>query len=95
MFKISYTMPEILPGRYRVAIKADANGQNNATIQVKIDGKRMGGNINLISGGTPANPFHPVDIGILEFTRYKEHLVEINSLIPGILRWDFVRFTPE
>jgi uncharacterized surface protein with fasciclin (FAS1) repeats len=94
-FKIEYTMPEVLPGRYQVVLNTDANGQDNATIQVRIDGKRVGGNINLTIGGNDNNPFHQFNIGIMEFTRYEEHLIRINSLIPGNMKWDYVKFEPE
>jgi len=94
-FRFSYTMPKIMPGRYEVEIRTDALGGNNATIQVKIDRKRMGGNVNLTSGGNNNNPYHNFGIGILEFTRYEEHIIEINTLIPGIMKLDYIRFIPE
>jgi len=94
-FDFEYDMPKIMPGRYLVEIRADAYGKENATIQVRIDGKRMGGNINLTSGGNSANPFSNFSIGIIEFTRYEGHLLEVNSLIPGVMLLDMIRFTPE
>lgn len=94
-FDFEYDMPKIMPGRYLVEIKADAYGNENATIQVRIDGKRMGGNINLTRGGNSNNSFFPFSIGIIEFTRYEGHLLEVNSLIPGVMKLDMVRFTPE
>ncbi len=94
-FDFSYIMPKIMPGRYQVQIRADAFGQENATIQVRVDGKRMGGNINLTSGGNGNNPFNIFNIGIIEFASYDEHLLEVSSLIPGIMRLDYVRFVPE
>ena len=95
LFRITYVIPKILPGRYRAEIRTDAIGYDNATINVKIDGKGMGGNIDLTTGGTSANPFQYSNIGIVEFTRFETHLIEISSLIPGTLQWDLVRFTPE
>jgi hypothetical protein len=90
-----YKMPKIMPGRYQLIIRADAYGNENATIQVRIDGKRMGGNINLISGGRSTNPFASFNLGIIEFTRYEGHLLETSSLIPGSMKLDYVRFSPE
>jgi hypothetical protein len=84
-----------MPGRNLVEIKTNAYGNENATIQVRIDGKRLGGNINLTSGGTSANPFSIFSIGIIEFTRYEGHLLEVKSLIPGVMLLDMIRFTPE
>ena len=94
-FYFEYDMPKIMPGRYLVEIKTDAYGNENATIQVRIDGKRMGGNINLTSGGSSANPFSVFSLGIIEFTSYKGHLLEVKSLIPGVMLLDMIRFTPE
>lgn len=94
-FDFSYTMPKIMPGRYLVEIRADAYGNENATIQVRIDDKRMGGNINLTSGGSSNAPFQVFSIGIIEFPSYKGHLLEVNSLIPGTMKLDFIRFIPE
>ena len=94
-FDFEYDMPKIMPGRYTVEIRTDAYGNENATIQVRIDGKRMGGNINLTSGGSSANPFSNFTLGIIEFTRYEGHLLEVNSLIPGVMLLDMIRFTPE
>ena len=99
-FKIEYTIPEILPGRYRVMLRTELGlsnvfGEDNATIQVHIDGKRVGGNINLAVGGTSNNPFLEFEIGIMEFTRYEQHLIRINSLIPGNMKWDYILFKPE
>lgn len=95
IFDFSYNMPKIMPGRYLVEIRANAYSGENATIQVQIDGKRMGGNINLTSGGTATAPFQVFGVGSIEFPSYEGHLLEINSLIPGNMKFDFVRFTPE
>lgn len=91
----AYSMPKIMPGRYNVIIRADAFGNENATIQVRIDGKRMGGNINLTSGGNSSNPFSDFSLGIIEFPSYEGHLFETSALIPGSMKLDYVRFTPE
>ena len=94
-FDFEYDMPKIMPGRYLVEIRTDAYGGDNATIQVWIDGKRMGGNINLVSGGNNNNPYNLFGLGIIEFTSYEGHLLKVSSLIPGIMRLDGIRFTPE
>jgi uncharacterized surface protein with fasciclin (FAS1) repeats len=91
----AYNMPKIMPGRYQVRIRAHANDNQNATIQVRIDGKRIGGNVNLTSGGNSANPFSEFTLGIIEFTSYEGHLLETSALIPGSMKLDYVRFIPE
>lgn len=94
-FNFEYDMPKIMPGRYQVEIRADGYGGNNATIQVRIDDKRMGGNINLTSGGSSTAVFAWFGIGIIEFTKYEGHTLKVNSLIPGKMSLDLIRFTPE
>lgn len=94
-FDFAYTIPKIMPGRYMFNIRAHGRGNNNATIQVWVDGKRMGGNLDLTSGGTNNNPWATYSMGILEFSSYKEHQLEISTLIPGSVRLDWLRFDPE
>lgn len=103
-FKFDYTIPKILPGKYTVYIRAHGYNQNNehATILVYLDDKRMGGSYNLNSGGQSAsNPYsiqnngNGYKVGSIEFTKYSEHLVTIETLIPGLMLWDWVRFVPE
>jgi len=94
-FTFEYDMPKIMPGRYQVQIRCDAYGRDNATIRVFIDDKRMGGNLNLTSGGSSTNVFEWFGIGIIEFTKYEAHTLMINSLIPGKMALDIIRFTPE
>ncbi len=91
-FTLSYTIPQILPGKYTVRIKTQRSNSENATIQVYVDGKRMGSSYDLSSGGNPYNTF---TVGSVEFFGYDEHLVSIESLLPGKLSWDFIQFTPE
>ncbi|MCP4312465.1 MAG: fasciclin domain-containing protein [Bacteroidetes bacterium] len=94
-FTFEYDMPKIMPGRYLVEIRCDAYGKDNATIRVYIDDKRMGGNLNLTSGGNSINSFDWFGTGIIEFTKYEAHTLKINSLIPGKMGLDIIRFTPE
>jgi uncharacterized surface protein with fasciclin (FAS1) repeats len=105
-FTISYTLPKILPGKYVLFIKAHGLNNNNehATVIVYLDGKRMGNAYNLNTGGRSANPYQVAQYknvwegyhcGTVEFNRYIEHTVTIESMIPGILRWDNIRFVPE
>lgn len=93
-FKISYQIPKIVQGRYTVILRADAFSQANALIQVFIDGKNVGGLIDLSSGGTANSPFASIELGDIDFLRYENHLVEIRSLIPGRFLWDVIRFEP-
>jgi hypothetical protein len=93
-FKFSYRIPKIIPGQYNVLIRFDAYNENNATIRVYLDNSKIGGNISLTGGGSSNNPFKLFSIGAVEFTENTEHLLEINSLIPGMMKIDYVQFTP-
>jgi uncharacterized surface protein with fasciclin (FAS1) repeats len=94
-FKFSYVMPKILPGVYKIELRMEATNQENATIEVFFDGQRLGSNFNLTSGGTALNPYYNFNVGTLETTSYKEHTIVINTLIPGIMKWDYVKFIPQ
>jgi len=93
-FVINYRLPKILSGTYDVRMRANRNRRNNATIQVFIDGKKVGGNINLTIGGSNNNPYGggPFKIGTVEFSNTRAHTVTIKALIPGRLSWDLIQF---
>jgi hypothetical protein len=63
-------------------------------VEVTIDGKSLGGLIDLTTGGTPDNPFTQIELGTMNFLKYEEHTVEVRSLIPGRFLWDYIRFEP-
>ncbi len=93
-FRMSYTIPKIVQGKYTVFLGAHTNSQNNALVEFYIDGKKIGGLIDLTTGGTASNPYARKEIGTVDFLRYEDHVVEIVSLIPGLFIWDYVRFEP-
>ena len=90
-FRIYYTIPKVLAGNYEVMINANANSNQNATIQIFIDGKRIGSSFDLSSGG---NPYLYFKAGKVSFLTSQEHLVEIRSLVPGLFEWDIIQFRP-
>jgi uncharacterized surface protein with fasciclin (FAS1) repeats len=102
-FSISYTIPKIVQGVYNVYLRADASNTANAVIQVYIDGKSIGGLINLKSGGASYDPFvrpnatatAEQSLGTFTFVKYEQHTIVIKSLIPGRLLWDTIRFEPK
>jgi len=94
-FSIQYTMPKILPGKYELLVRTNALSSQNATVLVFLDGKRIGGNFDLTRGGSTNNPYHEFEIGVVEFVKYSGHTIVIESLIPGTMIWDYVRFEPE
>jgi hypothetical protein len=93
-FRISYTMPKIVQGKYTVFLGANANSQDNALVQIYLDGKKIGGLVDLTTGGSASNPYVAKNLGTVDFTRFEDHTLEIVSLIPGIFIWDYVRFEP-
>jgi uncharacterized surface protein with fasciclin (FAS1) repeats len=93
-FSISYTVPKIVGGRYRVLLRFEGLNRGNAVVEVFIDGKNMGGLVNLASGGSTTSPFTTRTLGTIDFLKYEQHTVTIRTLIPGSFYWDFVRFEP-
>lgn len=90
-FTIEYKIPKVLPATYRVWIRANGQSHQNASIQVFIDGKRLGSNFNLKSGG---NPYSRINVGSVSFSSYLEHTIVIKTLIPGRFDWDYIQFEP-
>lgn len=93
-FKISYDIPKIVPGRYMAKLRYEGLSRGNAVVEVFIDGKPVGGLVNLATGGSTASPFYTRELGTVDFLKYEGHTVTIRTLIPGSLSWDFVRFEP-
>jgi uncharacterized surface protein with fasciclin (FAS1) repeats len=93
-FIISYTFPKIIQGDYTVFLGAEVFNWDNALVEVFIDGKNIGGLIDLSTGGTASNPFARTELGDIRFLKYEEHTVVIRSLIPGRFTWDYIRFEP-
>lgn len=95
-FSITYKLPKILPGQYGVQIRADHRSSQNATIQVFLDGKQIGDNLNLTTGGVnAANPYRLKNLTIVDLAAYETHTITIRSLIPGKFIWDVIRFQPD
>jgi hypothetical protein len=93
-FLITYRIPRMVQGNYLVFLGAEAFNSLNALVEVTIDGKPLGGLIDLTSGGSADNPFDRIELGTMNFLKYEEHIVEVRSLIPGRFLWDYIRFEP-
>jgi hypothetical protein len=94
-FSISYTIPKIVAGNYTVLLGADGWNVRNALIELYIDGKKVGGLIDLAAaGGSSDSPFVQIELGTINFLKYDAHTITIKSLIPGRLGWDYIRFEP-
>ena len=89
-FSITYEIPKVLPGTYMLQIKTNASYYNNAFIQVFLDDKRLGGNINLTSGLS----YYTYDINPIRVDNYEKHRLRIQTLIPGRFTWDCVVLEP-
>ena len=84
----------MVQGRYTVKFGAEAFSKDNALVEVFIDGKKIGGLIDLSTGGSSNWPFQQIELGVVNLTRYSEHVIEVRPLIPGRLLWDYIRFEP-
>jgi hypothetical protein len=93
-FEISYRLPKIIQGKYEVFLHADGFGSQNALVELFIDGIKLGGLIDLTKGGNATNPYVRYKVGAIDFKRYAAHTVTIKTLIPGRLKWDYIRFEP-
>lgn len=93
-FTIQYTIPKIVQGIYEVEIRAENVNDNNAVVEVFIDGKNVGGLVDLSIGTNTDYPFDWIELGTINLVKYEGHVIEIRSLIPGSFSWDVLRFTP-
>ncbi len=93
-FTITYTVPKIVQGLYTVWLSANIFNALNAIVEVSIDGKKMGGLVDLSTGGSADWSIREVKLGPINFVKYAEHTIQIKSLIPGLFWWDYVRFEP-
>lgn len=93
-FQITYTIPKIVQGRYEVYLGAELFSGNNASVELLIDGKKIGGLVDLTKGGSANNPFQRTLVGTIDFKSYNSHRITVRTLIPGQFLWDYVRFEP-
>lgn len=93
-FTISYKVPRIVQGNYKVILRAESYSSTNAVVEVFVDGKKIGSMADLTRGGTAKAPFQSTEMGTITFNEYKEHLIEIKPVVPGNLSWDYIRFDP-
>jgi len=93
-FRISYEIPKMVQGKYKVFLGADRFNVTNALVEVYIDGKKVSGLVDLSQGGTSNNPFQRIELGTIDFKKYETHKVEVIPLIPGRFAWDYIRFEP-
>jgi uncharacterized surface protein with fasciclin (FAS1) repeats len=93
-FSISYVLPKIAQGSYTLSIRANANDALNALVEVFFDGVKIGGLIDLTTGGNASNPYVDFKLGNITLLNYESHTIMIKSLIPGFFIWDYVHFEP-
>ena len=93
-FKISYEIPKIVQGKYKVFLGAERFNSTNALVEVYIDGKKVSSLIDLSQGGSSNSPFQRIELGTIDFKKYETHKVEVIPLIPGLFLWDYIRFEP-
>lgn len=91
-FVVTYRIPKVVQGKYNVIFRAEAYNSENALVEIYIDGKKVGGLIDLSTGGSSGSPFRDYQLGTIDFIKYEEHNVQVKSLIPGRFLWDNIRF---
>jgi uncharacterized surface protein with fasciclin (FAS1) repeats len=91
-FSFKYTLPKIVQGTYMVRLRADFYSQSNGVVQVFIDGKNVGGTVDLTKGGSATDPFYTKALATFTFVKYESHTIEIKSLIPGQFLLDVIIF---
>ncbi len=93
-FTITYKLPRIVQGNYDLSIRAHAFSSENALVEVFFDGVKIGGLIDLTTGGTSSNPYVMFSLGTVSLISYEPHEITVRSLIPGNFNWDVVNFKP-
>jgi hypothetical protein len=63
-------------------------------VEVYVDGRKIGSTVDLTSGATSSKPFININLGSITFNNYREHVIEIKSMIPGRFLWDYIQFIP-
>jgi len=91
-FSITYQIPKIIQGKYDVYFQADAYSSQNALVEIYVDGIKVGGLIDLTKSGNATWPYYSFLVGSIDFKKYDSHAVEVRSLIPGRLKWDYISF---
>lgn len=97
-FTVSFTTNKMVQGDYTVFFQADFFNSDNAVIEIFIDGKAVGGTVDLANDpdvtGTADAPFGQKELGTISFVKYQAHTITIRTLIPGNFSWDYIRFEP-
>ncbi|HLO58017.1 MAG TPA: fasciclin domain-containing protein [Bacteroidales bacterium] len=100
-FTFNFKLPKIVQGNYTVYLQADFYSPNkeNAVVEIFIDGKKVGGTIDLSSdpqvNASSTNPIGTKEVGTINFIKYDSHTLTVKSLIPGTFTGDFIRFEPK
>jgi hypothetical protein len=55
---------------------------------------KVGGLIDLTTGGNAQYPYVEFELGEVTLLDYKPHVITVTSLIPGYFDWDYVYFRP-
>ena len=93
-FTITYTTPRILAGFYSIRLGLNAFYSNNSTVEIYVDGVKMGSTYDLASNDNVErdDPFVEFIAGSMRFNDYSTHTVTIKAITSGSLYWDYVRF---
>lgn len=91
-FVVEYEVPKTPSGNYNLIIRANSRLENKASIQVLIDGKRVGSTLNMNS--TSSRTWVSFVAGTVELVSFSSHIIRIESIVPGQFAWDYIQFIP-
>ena len=93
-FKVTYTIPKIIQGKYDVFLVCENFSKQNAIVEVYVDNIKLGDFVDMTKGTNATWPWGELKVGTINFTKYARHTVQVRSLIPGMFKWDLIRFKP-
>lgn len=93
-FTVTYTIPKIIQGKYDLYIVCENYNSQNAVVEVYVDGKKTGDLVDMTKGTNATWPWAELKVGTINFTKYERHAIQVRALIPGMFKWDLVRFKP-
>ena len=63
-------------------------------VEVYVDGKKTGDLVDMTKGTNATWVWAELKVGTINFTKYERHAIQVRALIPGMFKWDLVRFKP-
>lgn len=90
----SYTLPNVLPGRYNLILVLHRGERGSANIQSYFDDKKVGDILDL-STATNGSKFYYTTLGTVSIDDYKSHTLSLKSISSGRIRLARVLLQPK